>query len=243
MTETPPRISPLVLLILRPIHWFLMTFYFRVTIRHAERLPQDVPIILAPTHRSMLDSLFLAKLLGRQPYYLANRLNYRGLQGWMMRKMGCISLNLAHPSHQVMKQCTMLVQAGQPLVMFPEATIYYYPPDQVHVPLAPGVAWLSLNVALEIAPRAPVIVPIRLNYSDLQLRFRSRIEVIVQSPIDVAPFMALPKKAAREQLTDLIRTQLGDHPNASTREEFPATEFLEENRRMLRSQKNFCCEE
>ena len=235
MTVDFTQISKWITLLLRPIHWLLITFYFRVTICHADRIPRGVPIILTPTHRSMLDSLFITQLMGGPVHYLVNEGNFHGFQGWLLRKMACISINLAHPSHHAMRQCTAIVEAGKPLVIFPEATIYYYPPNQVHVPLTPGAAWVSLLVAKEIAPGAPVIVPIRLNYSDLQLKFRSRVEVVVQPPIDTGPYCELPKKEARQQLTERIQRELGDIANDSRVEEFPATEFLRQHGRKIMS--------
>ncbi len=237
MPTDRPRISRVVLFLLRPIHWLFITFYFRVTIKHADRLPRGVPIILTPTHRSMWDSFFLAKLLGYPPYYLVNEGNFHGFQGWLLRHMGCISINLSRPSHHGLRQCTALVEAGKPLVIFPEATIYYYEPNQVHVPLSTGAAWVSLMVAREMTSGSPLLVPIRLNYSERQLRFGSRIEVVVEPAIDSAPYVLLPKKEGRTELTNAIQERLGDVVNESTREEFPAAEFLAEYRRMRNSKK------
>ena len=87
-----------------------------------------------------------------------------------------------------------LVTKGEPLVMFPEATIYYYRPDEVH-PLKRGAAWIGLT-AKDRCPSIPVrIVPVRLNYADRFLRFRSRIEVVVQEPIAVVSLPVVPAQA------------------------------------------------
>ena len=92
----PARVSPWLVAVLRPIHWFLIRCYFRVSVRHREKLPVGVPMILAPTHRSKWDSLMLTHLTGRPLYYLASRNNFNGFQGWVMRRMGCIPINVDH---------------------------------------------------------------------------------------------------------------------------------------------------
>src|ERR1700712_5191802 len=96
------RVSWWLVALVRPIHWMLMRFYFRVEIRNRERLPRGVPMILAPTHRSKWDSLLLTQLTGRPLRYLASRNNFFGLQGWVMRRMGCISINVDRPGHHAM---------------------------------------------------------------------------------------------------------------------------------------------
>ena len=229
MKPIPPgHISPWLATILRPIHRLLMRFYFRVEIKGRENLPDRVPMVLAPTHRSMWDSLILTHLTKRPVRYLASRNNFTGLQGWVMRRMGCIAINVERPSHHALRLCQTLIESARPVVVFPEATIYYYPPHEVHTPLKHGVAWLALRSVRSAEGVAPVVVPIRLVYSDLRLRFRTRIEIIVGSPIDPRDYRDLSPRAARIALPDDLCRRLGDMANDSIRERYPAVEFLAE---------------
>jgi len=228
--SSPSPFSPWIVAVLRPIHWFLMRFYLRVEVRHRERLPIGRPMILAPTHRSMWDSLVLSYLTGGPLRYLVNVTNFSGVQGWIMRRMGCIAVDLDHPSHLAMRQCREAIESGEPLVVFPEATIYYYPPNHVHHPITLGVAWLALGGTRTALDQMPLVVPIRLNYSDLQLKYRSRVQIVVEEPIEPSQYLGLPRKEARAALTAGLRSRLGDVANDSIRERFPAWEFLKEQR-------------
>lgn len=209
---------------LRLIHRAFMTVYFGIVLRHPERLPRRGPVILAPTHRSKWDAFVLSYLTGGPLHYLAAYQEFVGVQGWFMRRLGAFPINAETPSPGPIRHAIDLVVAGEPLVVFPEGTIFYYRPDEVH-PLKRGTAWMGLAVQ-DRCPDAPVqIVPIRLNYGDRFLRFRSRIEVVVQEPIAVASYLSYPRKEATRRLTADLQKSLGDTVNTSLEERYSSEDF------------------
>ena len=221
MTTHESHIAKWLVVLLRPIHFLIMTFTFRTSIRHRDRLPTDGLMIYAPTHRSMWDTLAVAWLLKGPLRCIANRNDFVGLQGWFMRRMGAFPVDLARPEASALRHSRELVLAGgEPFVLFPEATIYYYPPDQVH-PIKPGLAWLALLCAERAGDKPLRIVPIRLNYGDRFLKFRSRIDIVVQPPIDVREYLDRPRKEAIAALTERVQAALGDEVNTSTAERYP----------------------
>src|SRR5262249_60682522 len=112
------------------------------------------------------------------------------------------------PAPGPLRHALELVTSGEPLVVFPEGTIFCYRPGEVH-PLKRGAAWSALRAQRQL-PVVPVqVVPIRLCYSDRFLRFRSRIEVIVGEPIAVAKYRSLPPKEEVRMLTSDIQESLG----------------------------------
>ncbi|MGO9470429.1 MAG: lysophospholipid acyltransferase family protein [Isosphaeraceae bacterium] len=179
-------ISRPLVMVLKPIHRVFMPFYFRIRLRHAERLPRDGPVILAPSHRSKWDSLVLSYLTGGPLRYLASDFEFVGVQGWFMRRLGAFPINTARPVPGPLRHARDLVKAGEPLVVFPEGTIFYYQPGEIH-PIKRGAAWLAIGAQRELSDRVVRVVPIRLNYGDRFLRFRSRIEVVVAEPISAVP--------------------------------------------------------
>ena len=64
-------------------------------------------------------------------------------------------------------------------------------------------------------------MPIRLNYSHRFLKFRSRIEVVVQEPIAVAPYVSHPGKEGVRMLTSQLQQSLGEVVNTSEEERYP----------------------
>jgi fatty acid desaturase/1-acyl-sn-glycerol-3-phosphate acyltransferase len=215
------RISRPLAIVLRPIHRAFMPAYFRIALRHPERLPRAGPLILAPSHRSKWDSLVLSHLTGGPLRYLAAHEEFVGVQGWFMRRLGAFPINTSVPTPGPIRHALDLVAAGVPLVVFPEGTIFYSRPGEVH-PLRRGAAWLGLK-AQDRCPGTPVwIVPIRLNYGDRFLRFRSRIEIVVQEPITVSPYLSYPRKEGTRMLTADLQKSLGDVVNTSQEERYPA---------------------
>jgi len=206
---------------LKPIHRAFMPFYFRIRLRYAERLPRDGPVVLAPSHRSKWDSLVLSYLTGGPLRYLASDFEFVGVQGWFMGRLGAFPINTDRPVPGPLRHARDLVIAGEPLVVFPEGTIFYYKPDEIH-PLKRGAAWLALCAQRQLPNHSVRVVPIRLNYGDRFLRFRSRIEVVVGEPISAVPYLPLPPKEGTRMLTSELQKSLGDAVNTSQEERYPA---------------------
>ena len=223
--EHRSRIAGWLVAVLWPVHFVFMRLYFRLTLRGRQRLPAHGPMILTPTHRSKWDSLVLSALTGGPLRYLASRNDFKGVQRWFMRRLGAFPVNVDRPGPGAMRHCRELIRAGLPLVVFPEGTIYYYGPGEVH-PLKPGAAWLALPGRRWAPDPPPLVVPIRLVYGDRRLRFRSRIEVVVGEPIDPADYRHLPRKDAIRAMTSDLQSRLGERVNDSSVERYPAREFL-----------------
>ena len=165
--RTQSHLAQWLVVLLDPVHRAFMPCYFRIEILHRERLPVGRAMILAPTHRSMWDSLILTHLTRRPLRYLASRTMFTGVRGFFMNRLGAFPVNTERPGAGVMRHCRELVLAGKPLVIFPEGTIYYYGPHEVH-PLKRGVAWLALDGPRWSPDPPPLVVPIRLIYGDRQ---------------------------------------------------------------------------
>jgi 1-acyl-sn-glycerol-3-phosphate acyltransferase len=194
-----------------------MRVYFRVQVNHAERIPVEGPAILVPTHRSRWDSLALYCATQRLMRFLVSHDEFIGAQGWLMRHFGAVPVDTERVGPSVLRHCRDLVEAGELVVIFPEGTIYYYAPHEIH-PLKAGAAWLALDCQRR-RPDAPLhVIPIRLLYSDRYLKFRSRIEVDVREPISLLPYLEQPHKEGIQRLTADIQAALGDVVNESLAE-------------------------
>jgi 1-acyl-sn-glycerol-3-phosphate acyltransferase len=194
-----------------------MRVYFRLEVIGREHIPQNGPVILAPTHRSRWDTLALYCGTYRPLRFLTSHDEFAGTQNWFMRRMGAFPINTRRPTPGAMRHCRELLLGGQPLVIFPEGNLFYYPPNQVH-PLKPGTAWLALDCQERLPEVTLTIVPVRLNYSDRVLRLRSRVRVEVGEPIPLKPYLDLPRKQGMARLTQDLQQALGDEVNTSTAE-------------------------
>lgn len=214
------RVSGWLVVLLWPIHWLLTRLYLRVVVVHPERMPRQGPVLVVPTHRSRWDPLVLYCAVRRPLRYLTSHDEFIGLQAWFMRRLGAFPVNTLRPTAGVLKHCRELLLAGEPLAIFAEGTIFYYPPGQVH-PIKPGPAWLALNCQ-EHLPDVPLsVVAIRIVYSDRYPRFRTRVELFVQEPISVRTYLDRPRKESIRQLTADLQAALGDVVNESLAEMIP----------------------
>jgi 1-acyl-sn-glycerol-3-phosphate acyltransferase len=213
-----PRLATWLAVLLRPIHTVFMPFFFRINMRGRHHIPVNGPVLLTPVHRSRWDPILLACLTRRGLQFLASHDEFVGLQGWMMRMFGTVPVNTKRPSPGTLKACAELLRRGRnALVIFPEGSIYYYPPDQVH-PLRPGTAWIALKVQREIPDQPVRIVPVRIRYSQLKPKFRSGAGAEAYPPIEVRDYLNRPEKEAIAALTAAIQAGMGDVVNTSTKE-------------------------
>jgi 1-acyl-sn-glycerol-3-phosphate acyltransferase len=199
-----------------------MRTYFRVEVIHPERIPSVGPVLLVPTHRSRWDPVVVYCATGRSRVlrYMASHDEFVGAQGWIMRRLGTLAVNTERPTAAMLRQSRELILAGETLVIFAEGTIFYYPPDNVH-PIKPGAAWLALDCQ-ERMPGIPLpMVPIRIVYSDRYPRFRTHVQIVVQPPIHLAPYLETPRRDAIRLLTADLQRGLGDVVNESLVEMSP----------------------
>lgn len=216
--EAVPRVSAWLIALLRPIHRLFVSAYFRLEVRHAGRIPATGPVLLCPTHRSRWDPVILPWLTHRVLRSMTSHDEIVGLQGVFMRRLGAFAVNTRRPTPGTFKACLSILRAGQVLVIYPEGTIFYYPPDQVH-PLKPGTAWIALKVQQELPPGQVLqIVPIRFRYGRVYPRFRTAVEIEVREPIAVSGYLDQPERSAIAALTAAIQAGLGDVVNTSRAE-------------------------
>src|SRR3712207_5600521 len=99
VTAIDSRISPwLTPLAYRLGCWVVLPLYFRTKVIGQEHIPQDGPVILAPTHRSRWDALIVPYATGRfasgrDVHFMVTVDEVKGLQGWLIRRLGGFPVN------------------------------------------------------------------------------------------------------------------------------------------------------
>jgi 1-acyl-sn-glycerol-3-phosphate acyltransferase len=96
---------------------------FRMEVIHPERIPADGAFLAAATHTSHLDPVFLGPLLRRELYYLARTgiLKTPGVGHWC-RHFNTLAIRRGGSDRQALRACRKVLQAGWPLIFFPEGT-------------------------------------------------------------------------------------------------------------------------
>lgn len=122
----------------------------RMTVEGRENVPNDGIFILAPTHRSILDTPIASGLTRR-------RMRFMGADKWWSNKwfgkllstLGGFPVSRGTADREALVRCITLLGGGEPLVMFPEGERKSGP--IVH-PLFEGPAHIAAKTGAPIVP-------------------------------------------------------------------------------------------
>ena len=129
---------------------FVLWPYFRVRTTGREHIPADGPVILAPVHRSNLDSFLLSPLTRRRLRALAkiSLFNVRPL-AWLLASLGSFPVRREGADRESMRVARDLLDEDNLLLVFPEGTRCDGP--QV-AELFDGTAWLAAKAGARVVP-------------------------------------------------------------------------------------------
>src|SRR5688572_15669748 len=97
--------------------------YWRLTVRGAERIPADTPFILAPVHRSNIDTLLVSAVTRRRMRYMGKGTVWKfRWAGGLITALGAVPVRRGSADRGALRVCQEILQQGEPLVMFPEGT-------------------------------------------------------------------------------------------------------------------------
>ncbi len=186
------RVSPWLTSLLYPLgHYVVLPFYFRkIEITGQEHLPEDGPVILAPTHRSRWDALMMPystgqRVTGRDLRFMVTADEVKGLQGWFIRHLGGFAVDIKHPAISSLRYGVELLLDKQMLVIFPEGGIFQ--DGEVH-PIKSGLARLAMQAELSMPGLGVKIVPMSIRYRPCIPRSGSHVKIAIGAPISVADY-------------------------------------------------------
>ena len=126
--------------------------YFRCYTRGRRYLPRTGGVIIAPTHRSNLDTLLVGASAGRPPRYFAKSGLFRGpITTRLMVTMGAFPVRREMVDRSALKAALTVLEADKALVVFPEGERKSGPRIS---PLLDGVAWLAAKAQVPVVPVA-----------------------------------------------------------------------------------------
>lgn len=148
---------------------FIFPFFFKkIIITGKENVPKNGAVIIAPTHRSRWDAMIVpyatGKLVsGRNPHFMVSANEMKGLQGWIVRRMGGFPVNTDKPGLDSLRHSFDLLCQGEMVVIFPEGNIFRTNEIQ---PLKRGIAKIALEVEA-VKPEMDIkILPMTIKYSE-----------------------------------------------------------------------------
>ena len=160
----------------------LCKIWFRVTVSGREHLPRTGAYIIAPVHRSNIDTPLSSFITSRRVRFMGKDSLWKNRQiGKFLSLLGGFPVTRGAADFEALKRCVAVLDAGEPLVMFPEGTRQHGP--VVH-PLFEGPAYVALK-------RGVPIVPVGIGGSQRVMRKGSKMiwphkcHVTVGAPIPV----------------------------------------------------------
>jgi 1-acyl-sn-glycerol-3-phosphate acyltransferase len=181
----------------------------RVEGRH--HIPKDRPFVLAPIHRSNVDSPLMGCVARRRMRFMGkdSMWKYRW-SAWLFNSLGGIPVHRETVDREALRLCEATIRAGEPVVVFPEGTRRSGP---VIEDLFEGAAFIAVRTGVPI-------VPVGIGGSERAMPRGSRmirpvkIRIVVGSPIE--PPSREPGNGLRgsrrqvRELTEELRGRLQD---------------------------------
>ena len=120
----------------------------RVIGRH--NVPASGPFLLAPIHRSNIDTPLAAAVTRRRMRFMGKDSLWKVTPiGWIISALGAFPVARGTADREALKRCIAVLEAGEPLVLFPEGTRQSGPVVQ---PLFDGAAYVAVKAGVPIIP-------------------------------------------------------------------------------------------
>lgn len=175
-----------------------------------EHLSTEPPVIIAPVHRSNLDSLIVGTLADHRLPTLAKESLFKIKPvGWWIAGLGAIPLDRDAADREATKVARRVLDAGHPLMIFPEGTRQ----SGVEIgELFDGTTWIAAKSKAKIVPVGIAGTETALP-PGAKFPTRTKVGVVVQEPIELPPGRVPRSKLT--DITDQLRTSLQEANRAA----------------------------
>jgi 1-acyl-sn-glycerol-3-phosphate acyltransferase len=176
----------------------------RMGVEGREHVPKHGAYVLAPVHRSNMDTPIAACVTRRRLRFMGKDSLWKHQPAaWLLSALGGFPVSRGTADREALQRCIAILEVGEPLVLFPEGERKSGPVVQ---PLFDGAAYVALKAGVPI-------VPVGIGGSEAVMpkgsRFihPSKVRVIVGPPIP--PLVAaarVPRSAVRDVTAELHAT-------------------------------------
>ncbi len=128
----------------------IIRLYTRLTIHGKEHLPKEGAFVLAPIHRSYLDTPFAGTVRWKRVRFMGKDTMWNNRQfGWIFSALGSFPVTRGTADREALKRAIEVLQMGDPLVLFPEGERKQGPIVQ---PLFDGAVYIAIKAGVPIVP-------------------------------------------------------------------------------------------
>ena len=181
--------------------------YWRLGVDGLENLPREGPFVVAPVHRSNIDTPLVGAVTTRRLRYMGKDSMWKNpLSRWFLTALGGFPVRRGTADREALRRCVEVLEGGEPLVIFPEGSRQSGPLVQ---PLFEGAAYLATRAGVPL-------VPVGIGGSERAMPKGSkllkpvRIHIVVGKPLEpdaTAPSGRASRRAVHE-LTERLRQEL-----------------------------------
>jgi len=179
----------------------------RMTVEGRENVPAEGLFLLAPTHRSILDTPIASGVTRRRMRFMgADKYWKNKAFGRLLTALGGFPVSRGTADREALKRSIAVLEGGEPLVLFPEGERKTGPLIQ---PLFDGATYIAVKAGVPIIPvgigGSERVMPKGAKY----IRPR-KLHVVVGKPIPVVKNAENPKaqRDAARQLTTELHAEL-----------------------------------
>lgn len=146
----PTRGSIIAYKILRSIVVGVSVGYTRTRIVGKHNIPRQGAFVLAPIHRSNIDTPLAAAVSSRRLRFMGKDSLWKIAPiGWLFSALGAFPVTRGTADREALKRCIAVLEMGEPLVLFPEGTRQSGP---TVMPLFDGAAYVAVKAGVPIIP-------------------------------------------------------------------------------------------
>jgi 1-acyl-sn-glycerol-3-phosphate acyltransferase len=124
--------------------------FWRISVEGLEHVPSEGAFVVAPVHRSNIDTLVVAAVTTRRMRFMGKDSLWKiGPIGKVLSALGGFPVHRGTADREALRRCIEVVNGGEPLVIFPEGTRQSGPHVQ---PLFEGAAYVAARTGVPIVP-------------------------------------------------------------------------------------------
>ena len=128
----------------------LTVLFTRTKVIGRHNIPRTGAYLLAPIHRSNIDTPLTATVTRRRIRFMGKDSLWKiGPLGWIMSALGAFPVTRGTADREALKRCIAVLEQGEPLVLFPEGTRQSGPRV---MPLFDGAAYVAVKAGVPIIP-------------------------------------------------------------------------------------------
>lgn len=156
----------------------------RMTVEGREHVPAEGPFLLAPVHRSIIDTPISSGVTRRRMRFMGADKYWKSKSfGRLLSALGGFPVTRHSADREALQRCIAVLQGGEPLVLFPEGE--RKSGDIVH-PLFDGATYIAVKAGVPIIP-VGIGGSERAMPKGAKFIFPRKVHVVVGPPLQATP--------------------------------------------------------